>query len=143
MGVYVIEITWGQLRDNDLNPALNKLATAHLELKTTIKILGIMKAIEKEWNKSEEVRVDFMSKLGVQSADKRSYGPKKGQEKEWDDRYKEFQAVKAKIRYPKIKLDEVKNLPLTAVDLAKLEPLIEGIEYEEETPSDNNKRAKK
>lgn len=139
----MIELTWGQLRDNDLNPALNKLATAHLELNTTIKILGILKAIKKEWLKSEDVRLELMAKVGQLTPDKKGYVPVPGKEKEWDEMLNGFHASKSKIRYPKIKLEALKSVSFTVVDLDKLEPLIDGIEYPEEKPSASDKSTKK
>lgn len=139
----MIELTWAQLRDHDLNPALNKIATANLELNTTIKILGILKAIRKEWLKSEDVRLELMAKVGQLTPDKKGYVPVPGKESEWDEMLKGFHANKSKIRYPKLKLDALKTVSFTVVDLDKLEPLIDGIKYEEEEPSEPKKNIKK
>lgn len=128
----MIEVQWKDLRDYDLNSALNSLARQKVPYRTTVKILGIVKAVESEQKKADAVAKALQDKYFKTNPD---YKPGADVPKlilkdealrtEAAAAEKEFGETSAKFRFPKITGVELEETTLSAVELFRLEPFIE------------------
>jgi hypothetical protein len=122
----MIEMTWGQIRDMELSAALNGLARQRVPYATTLKILTISKAIEAEQKKADEMATIIRDKYMKKSEDGKTWELKdKALEDELKTAEKDFVTTKFKIRSNKLKSVDLSGTELTAVELFKLENLVE------------------
>lgn len=131
----MIELKWKDLRDYDLNSALNSLARQKVPYRTTVKLLGIVKAVEAEQKKADEVGKALQDKYFKKNPDFKPGGSlppiiikDESLRKEAAEAEKEFGETVAKFRFPKITSAELEQTELTAVELFKLEPFLESEE---------------
>lgn len=137
----MIEMTWGQIRDLELSAALNGLARQRVPYATTLKILTISKAIEAEQKKADEMAKILRDKY-MAEVEKEVDGKKikvwelkdKGLEEELKGAEKEFIGTKFKVRTNKLKSSDLSNTELSAIELFKLEALVD-FEEGENKPS--------
>jgi hypothetical protein len=128
-------MNWLQLRNHDLNGALNGLARQRVPYATTVKILAIVKALETEQKKADAVAKALQDKYFKFNQETKTLELKDEKLKpEAEAAEKEFAETKAKFKIPKIKSVELEGTALSAVELYKLEPFIE-MEPEEKAPS--------
>lgn len=121
----MIEMTWAQVREPELSAVLNRLIREKVEYKTALKMLTLVKGLESEQKKAQEMFKVITDKYMKLSEDKTRYIIKEGQGDEAEKALNEFHTTKAKFKIPKIKADEISNLKVSAVDLALLEPMLE------------------
>lgn len=133
----MIEKKWSEIRDGDLNMALNSLARQKVPYKTTVKLLAIVKALESEQKKADKVAEalrDKYYKRNPEFNDKSPVGTAMYILKdEKDEKFKaeamaaekEFAETKSQFKTPKIKSSELENTELTAIELYKIEEFIE------------------
>jgi hypothetical protein len=120
----MIEMSWAQVREPELSEVLNRLIREKVEYKTALKMLTIVKGLEKEQKKAQDMFKIICDKHMELTEDKSRWVTKKGQEKEADAALKEFHTTKVKFKIPKIQSVELEHLKVTAVDLALLEPML-------------------
>lgn len=126
----MIELSWGQIRDPQLSVALSGLARQRVPYKTTLKILTISKAIEEEQKKAESMAEIIRDKYMAKNPEAKDGEPvwkmkDPTLEEELKKAEKDFVETKFKVKTPKIKSAELENTELTAVELFKLENMIE------------------
>lgn len=122
----MIEMNWLELRNRDLNGALNNLARARVPYQTTVKILAIVKALESEQKKADAVAKALQDKYFRFNQETKTLELKDEKLKpEAEAAEKEFAETKAKFKLPKVHAHELSNIELSAVELFKLEPFIE------------------
>ena len=130
----MIELTWGQIRDQELSIALNGLARQRVEYKTTLKLLTITKEVEAQQKKAQGVAEALRDKYMKLDDEKKFYVIRDPtSEDALKKEEQEFMNTKFKIRIPKLKSGELIETKMTAVELFKLEPLIE-MEVENKPP---------
>jgi hypothetical protein len=127
----MIEMKWAQIRDPELFKTLNKIANAKVEYKVALKIVGILKAIEEEQKKSDAMFKILTDKHYAMSEDKKFFEPKKGEEEEAKKAVAEFNGTRFTIDYPKLKHSELSRVDVAAIDILKLEAMLEADDAKE------------
>jgi len=110
----------------ELSEALNGLARQRVPYATTLKILTISKAIEAEQKKADEMAAIIRDKYMKKSDDGKTWELKDvALEEELKTAEKDFVTTKFKIRSNKLKSVDLSGTELTAVELFKIENLVE------------------
>lgn len=129
----MIEITWQQLKNQDLTQALNALAGQRMEFSTTLKVLNILKSVESEQKMAfqaarilTEKFIDREKESELLKAGKLSEVPLKDGvlKEEYEKSLTEYLETKSRIRATKIKADELSQTKLTPIELLAIEPFI-------------------
>lgn len=128
----MIELSWRQIRDTDLSAALNGLARQRVPYSVTLKLLTIVKVIEAEQKKADAVAQALLEKY-MKKVEKEVDGKKtlvwemknKKHESQLKKEEQDFLSTKFKIRASKIKSSELMSASISAVELFKIEDLIE------------------
>lgn len=121
----MIELTWGSMRDPEFVNTMKGLQRQKLEFKTSLKLLNITKKIQDELKKSDEMIHSMRDKFMSLDEKTKLYTVKPGSEKDCEKFEMEFLTTKFTVNIPKIKHSEISSCELSAVDILKLEPLLE------------------
>jgi hypothetical protein len=124
----MIELTWGQILNSDLNNAFNKIMRQSVEFHTALKILSISKEIKAEQDKAQEMRSFLQEKYFDRVT--REDGlielkEKLGKEEELKKAQEEFAQTRFKLKSATIRQADLAKAELSALEVLALEPVME------------------
>lgn len=129
-----IKLTYKDLKDPQFIPTMQKIATAPLKSpKTAHRILTITKALDPEIKKSQEI-FEKTVKTYAELDEKGNFVPlegrpgtfkiKEGEEEKWKKALEEYEAIECEVDAPKINIEHLEGITLSAMDLRVLDPMI-------------------
>ena len=126
----MIEMTIRELRNNNLLGAVERLKREFVDLKTATKILGISRALRDEMSKAQELFDVILKKHYSPHEDpeqkkKGVFMPKDGKAEECVKIMNEFEGTKIQFKFPKLKMEELGDIKITANELEGLKPLLD------------------
>lgn len=120
----MIEANWSKIRDPEMTKALESLAKQRLPYPTTLKILTFSKALEMEQIKSDEMAMNLRDKY-LKKTENGWEIKDESLASEFREAEKQFLETTFKLKGNKIKGEELKDSLLSAVELHKLDWLVE------------------
>lgn len=124
----MIEMTWGQVLNPELNDALNTVMRQPVEYKTALKILSLARELKDEQKKAHEMRGMLQDKYFAKEKNDKGdmiLKEKAGMEEALAKAQMEFVETKFTVRSATLTDIELQTAKLSAVQLIALEPLIE------------------
>jgi len=122
----MIEVTWAQIRNNDLNGALNSLARQRVPYATTLKLLTLLKSIEVEQKKAVDMAKILSEKYGSVDPETKQWKLKDGvTQEEFAKAEQEYAETKCKLCVTKINSADLMGTELSAIELARIEMFID------------------
>lgn len=127
----MIQLTWGQIRNPEFNPILDRLVRSKMKsFRTAKKLLDIARKIKSEQKKSEEMWAkvvdDYLEPVPDQPQFLRMKDSMSDQEMaEAGNVIEDFNKTEVKIQLPQLTMAEAEDFEVSASDLEILDGLFE------------------
>jgi hypothetical protein len=129
-------VSYGSFRDNNFMQALARLTNHRFkDPKAAYRVMKISKAIEKELPEAQELFLKTVKEYAIlddkgeilpaEEGKHGTYKIKEGSEAAWKEAYTKFQDIKSDLNWPKLTLDDIAGMDVSAADLNALELLVE------------------
>jgi hypothetical protein len=143
----MVEITLKELRDRNLIGAVERLKNEFVDLRTATKLLTISRALREEQVKAQELYELLLKKHYEPHSDpeekkKGIWQPKDGNVEACNNVMREFEATRVRFKFPKLKMEELGNVKIKALELEGLSPLLEGFDEQKEDEKSKDKKKK-
>lgn len=126
----MIKLTWGQIRDPQFNPILQKLLKAKMPFASAKRLLEIIKQIQAEQKKSDEMWLtlkDRYLEVVPESEEKMLRIKETLSEDEKNSALQEFEEfgnAKVEIMLEPLSADELALVELAPIDVARIEGMV-------------------
>jgi len=132
----MIELTWGAIRDTEFHQAIKEMFHSKLDFLVSKQVIQIIRSIDREKEIASPIWDKHIAEYYV--IDGNQFKLKDSSEKFVKREAEDVQKIasqKFKIKVPKLKIEDLKNVKITPNELNKLSPLIEMVEGPTKEPS--------